>query len=87
MRLEHLEHFHGARGRAPSPVFMDALILASLTYRTKDPPWYTLRQITVITASLAATKVNPDLFLESANQALTPADGRYFEQVAEVLAA
>jgi hypothetical protein len=31
-------------------------------------------------------KLNPDLFLESANKALTPADGRYFEQVAELLA-
>jgi hypothetical protein len=31
-------------------------------------------------------KVDPDLFLESANKALTPADGRYFEQIAELLA-
>jgi hypothetical protein len=50
-------------------------------------PWYTLRQITVITASLSRTKINPDLFLETANKALTDQDGRYFEQVAELLAA
>lgn len=58
-----------------------------LVFQFINHPWYTLRQITVITASLATTKVNPDLFLESANRALTPADGRYFEQVAELLAA
>jgi hypothetical protein len=58
-----------------------------LVFQFINHPWYTLRQITVITASLATTKVDPDLFLQSANQALTPADGRYFEQVAELLAA
>jgi len=58
-----------------------------LVFQFINHPWYTLRQITVITASLATTKVNPDLFLQSANQALTPADGRYFEEVAELLAA
>jgi hypothetical protein len=57
-----------------------------LVFQFINHPWYTLRQITVITASLATSKVNPDLFLESANKALTPADGNYFEQVAELLA-
>jgi hypothetical protein len=57
-----------------------------LVFQFINHPWYTLRQITVITTSLVTTKVNPDLFLESANKALTPADGRYFEQVAELLA-
>ncbi|MBV8214911.1 MAG: hypothetical protein JOZ08_17025 [Verrucomicrobia bacterium] len=57
-----------------------------LVFQFINHPWYTLRQITVITASLAAAKINPDLFLEFANKALTPADGRYFEQVAELLA-
>jgi hypothetical protein len=50
-------------------------------------PWYTLRQATIITASLDKTETNPDLFLESANKALTEQDGRYFEQVAQLLAA
>ena len=57
-----------------------------LVFQFINHPWYTLRQITVITTSLVTTKVNPDLFLESATKALTPADGRYFEQVAELLA-
>src|SRR6202008_860225 len=57
-----------------------------LVFQFINHPWYTLRQVTVITASLVTTKVNPDLFLESANKALTPADGRYFEQVVELLA-
>ena len=57
-----------------------------LVFQFINHPWYTLRQITVITTSLVTTKINPDLFLESANKALTPADGRYFEQVAELLA-
>jgi hypothetical protein len=57
-----------------------------LVFQFINHPWYTLRQVTVITASLATTKVNPDLFLESATKALTPSDGRYFEQVAELLA-
>ena len=50
-------------------------------------PWYTLRQITVVTASLDKIGIDPDLFLKSANEALTDQDGRYFEQVAELLAA
>jgi hypothetical protein len=58
-----------------------------LVFQFNNHPWYTLRQVTVITASLVSTKINPDLFLESATKALTPADGRYFEQVAELLAA
>jgi hypothetical protein len=57
-----------------------------LVFQFINHPWYTLLQITVITSSLVTTKINPDLFLESANKALTPADGRYFEQVAELLA-
>ena len=57
-----------------------------LVFQFINHPWYTLRQITVITTSLVTSKINPDLFLESANKALTPADGRYFEQVAELLA-
>jgi hypothetical protein len=57
-----------------------------LVFQFINHPWYTLRQITVITVSLETMKVNPDVFLESANKALTPADGRYFEQVAELLA-
>jgi hypothetical protein len=58
-----------------------------LVFQFINHPWYTLRQVTVITASLVSTKINPDLFLESATKALTPADGRYFEQVGELLAA
>jgi hypothetical protein len=50
-------------------------------------PWYTLRQATIITASLDKMATNPDLFLKSANEALTDQDGRYFEQVAQLLAA
>jgi hypothetical protein len=50
-------------------------------------PWYSLRQTTIITASLNKTEINPDLFLEAANKALTEQDGRYFEQVAQLLAA
>ena len=50
-------------------------------------PWYTLRQATIITASLDKMGTNPDLFLQSANEALTDQDGRYFEQVAELLVA
>jgi hypothetical protein len=57
-----------------------------LVFQFINHPWYTLRQITVITASLVTTKIDPDPFLESATKALTPADGRYFEQVAELLA-
>jgi hypothetical protein len=50
-------------------------------------PWYTLKQATTITASLNKTETNPDLFLENANKALTEQDARYFEQVAQLLAA
>jgi hypothetical protein len=50
-------------------------------------PWYSLRQATIITASLHKTETNPDLFLENANKALTEQDARYFEQVAQLLAA
>jgi hypothetical protein len=50
-------------------------------------PWYSLRQTTIITASLNRTETNPDFFLESANKALTEQDARYFEQVAQLLAA
>jgi hypothetical protein len=52
-----------------------------------DHPWYTLKQATTITASLNIAKINPDLFLESANNALTELDGRYFEHIAKLLAA
>jgi len=58
-----------------------------LTVQFLNHPWYTLRQTTIITASLAKTGINPDLFLKSANEALTDQDGRYFEQVAQLLAA
>ena len=50
-------------------------------------PWYTLKQATTITASLDKAEINPDLFLESANKALTEQDGRYFENIAKLLAA
>jgi hypothetical protein len=50
-------------------------------------PWYTLKQATTITASLNKAEINPDLFLESANKALTEQDGRYFEHIAKLLAA
>ena len=50
-------------------------------------PWFSLRQATIITASLNKTQTNPDLFLESANKALTEQDAKYFEQVAQLLAA
>ena len=50
-------------------------------------PWYSPRQETVITAALEKTSVDPNLFLETANKALTEEDGRYFQQVAQLLAA
>jgi len=50
-------------------------------------PWYSPRQETIITAALQKTNVEPNLFLETANKALTEEDGRYFQQVAELLAA
>jgi hypothetical protein len=50
-------------------------------------PWYTLKQATTVTASLNKAEINPDLFLESANKALTEQDARYFEHIAKLLAA
>ena len=50
-------------------------------------PWYTPRQETIITASLRKANVDPNLFFESANKALTEEDGRYFQHVAQLLAA
>jgi hypothetical protein len=58
-----------------------------LTAQFLNHPWYTLRQATIITVSLSKAGTNPDLFLKSANAALTDQDGRYFEQVAQLLAA
>jgi len=50
-------------------------------------PWYTLRQETIITTALSKAGIDPTIFLEAANKALTEEDGRYFEHVAELLAA
>ncbi|MBV9673679.1 MAG: hypothetical protein JO076_12775, partial [Verrucomicrobia bacterium] len=50
-------------------------------------PWYSPRQETIITAALKKIQLNPDLFLGSANKALTDEDGRFFQHVAELLAA
>ena len=50
-------------------------------------PWYSPRQETIITAALRKTQVDANLFLETANKALTDQDGRYFESVAQLLAA
>jgi hypothetical protein len=50
-------------------------------------PWYSPRQETIITAALKKAKVDPNLFLETANKALTEEDGRFFENVAQLLAA
>jgi hypothetical protein len=49
-------------------------------------PWYSPRQETIITAVLKKAGVDPNLFLETANQALTDQDGRYYQQVAQLLA-
>ena len=49
-------------------------------------PWYSPRQETIITAALKKTGVDPNLFLETANQALTDQDGRYYQHVAQLLA-
>jgi hypothetical protein len=49
-------------------------------------PWYTLRQVTVITTALTKVAIDPTIFLQAANKALTEQDGRYFENVAELLA-
>jgi hypothetical protein len=51
-----------------------------------DHPWYSPRQETIITAALETVHVNPNLFLETANKALTDQDGRYFQHVAQLLA-
>jgi hypothetical protein len=50
-------------------------------------PWYTLRQETVITTALGKAAIDPTIFLEAANKALTEEDARYFENVAKLLAA
>lgn len=50
-------------------------------------PWYTLRQETIITTALSKVAIDPTIFLEAANKARTEEDGRYFENVAELLAA
>jgi hypothetical protein len=50
-------------------------------------PWYSPRQETIITAALKRAGVDPNLFLETANKALTEEDGRYFQHVAQLLAA
>ena len=50
-------------------------------------PWYSPRQETIITAALKKTQVDPNLFLETANKALTDQDGGYFQYVAQLLAA
>jgi hypothetical protein len=49
-------------------------------------PWYTPRQETIITAALEKVQLNPDLFLETANGALTDQDATYFQHVAQLLA-
>jgi hypothetical protein len=50
-------------------------------------PWYTLRQDTIISTALNKLGVDPTVFLQAANKALTEQDGRYFENVAKLLAA
>jgi hypothetical protein len=50
-------------------------------------PWYSPRQETIITAALEKAGVDPTLFLETANKALTEEDGRYFQHIAQLLAA
>jgi hypothetical protein len=50
-------------------------------------PWYSPRQETIITAALGKLHVDPNLFVEMADKALTDQDGRYFERVAQLLAA
>jgi hypothetical protein len=52
-----------------------------------DHPWYTLRQDTIISTALNKVGIDPTIFLQAANKALTEEDGRYFEGVAELLAA
>jgi hypothetical protein len=58
-----------------------------LTVQFLNHPWYSLREATIVAASLNKAEINPDLFLESANKALTEQDARYYEQVAQLLAA
>ena len=50
-------------------------------------PWYSPRQETTITAALKRIQVDVNLFLETANKALTDQDGSYFQRVAQLLAA
>jgi len=50
-------------------------------------PWYSPRQETIITAALKNANADPNLFLETADKALTEEDGRYFQHIAELLAA
>jgi hypothetical protein len=50
-------------------------------------PWYSPRQETIITAALKKAQVDANVFLETANKALTDQDGRYFQHVAQLLAA
>ena len=57
-----------------------------LIWQFLDHPWYSPRQETIITAALETVRVNPNLFLETANKALTDQDGRYFQHVAQLLA-
>ena len=49
-------------------------------------PWYSPRKETIITAALKKANTDPNLFLETANKALTEEDGRYFQHVAQLLA-
>ena len=51
-----------------------------------DHPWYSPRQETIIRAALETVHVNPNLFLETANKALTDQDGRYFQHIAQLFA-
>ena len=59
---------------------------SDLTRQFLDHPWYSPRQETVITAALEKVQVNPDLFLKTANGALTDQDAAYFQHVAQLLA-
>jgi hypothetical protein len=51
-----------------------------------EHPWYSARQETIIAAAFDRIQVDPSLFLETANKALTEQDARYFEHVAQLLA-
>jgi hypothetical protein len=59
---------------------------SDLTRQFLNHPWYSPRQETVITAALEKVQVNPDLFLKTANGALTDQDATYFQHVAQLLA-